>query len=253
MESVDARLLDDLAGRATAPTTVEPLDGWQLRADEEAPFRRANSVLATGDVADLDDALRIVEDFYGSRGQPARFRISRASRPPELDAVLAARGYEIEAPVVVACSDAATVLARTDGNGHITKERDGAWGAAYGSLHDDDPGSRDRVLAYRRSLDRLDCPTVAAVAPVDAARLLALGFGVAERGWTGIFGMGTRPEGRRQGAATAVLHTIAEWAVAQDAARLYLQVELDNAPARSLYARAGFVDAYRYHYRTRPT
>jgi N-acetylglutamate synthase len=47
-----------------------------------------------------------------------------------------------------------------------------------------------------------------------------------------------------------VLHTLAEWAVEHDAARLYLQVEESNAPALALYTRAGFVEAYRYHYRT---
>ena len=81
----------------------------------------------------------------------------------------------------------------------------------------------------------------------------ALGFAVADRGWTGIFGMGTRPEARRQGAATAVLHTLAQWAVDEGAPRLYLQVEEDNTAARTLYERAGFVDTYRYHYRTRGT
>jgi predicted GNAT family acetyltransferase len=30
-----------------------------------------------------------------------------------------------------------------------------------------------------------------------------------------------------------------------------LQVESDNVPARSIYHRLGFTDAYAYHYRTR--
>lgn len=95
---------------------------------------------------------------------------------------------------------------------------------------------------------RATAPTL--VAPSGAGHAVALGFAVAERGWAGIFGMGTRPEARRQGAASAVLHTLASWAAEQHAPRLYLQVEVDNAPARSLYTGAGFVDAYGYHYRT---
>jgi predicted GNAT family acetyltransferase len=63
--------------------------------------------------------------------------------------------------------------------------------------------------------------------------------------------MGTRPEARRRGAATAVLHGLARWAAAQGCPHLYLQVETDNDAARTLYARAGFTDAYGYHYRTR--
>jgi GNAT superfamily N-acetyltransferase len=53
--------------------------------------------------------------------------------------------------------------------------------------------------------------------------------------------------GRRLG--EAVLGAIACWAQGRGASRAYLQVESDNAPARRLYARAGFVPRYAYHYR----
>jgi ribosomal protein S18 acetylase RimI-like enzyme len=73
---------------------------------------------------------------------------------------------------------------------------------------------------------------------------------VLERGWMGVYSMGTRPEARRRGAATAVLHALARWAVSRGAAHTYLQVEATNDAARQLYIRAGFETAYRYHYRT---
>ena len=61
----------------------------------------------------------------------------------------------------------------------------------------------------------------------------------------------TLPEQRRRGFADVLLGEIARFALARGATRLYLQVELENAPARALYARAGFSEAYRYHYRRR--
>lgn len=248
------RLLDELSGRATAPALVEPLGGWQLRSTPDAPFRRANSVLPNGDLPDgteLRRAIRAVEKFYESRGQPARFQLSAAARPAELDEVLGQRGYAIEAPVVVMCAGATIVLGRTEGDGRVTKERGKrAWERANASLHGDSHGARDRVLAYGRAINALTVAATAAVAPAAPGAGMSLGFAVAERGWTGIFGMGTRPEGRRRGAATAVLHTLAQWAVDHDAPRLYLQVEEDNVAARALYGNAGFVDTYHYHYRT---
>jgi ribosomal protein S18 acetylase RimI-like enzyme len=57
------------------------------------------------------------------------------------------------------------------------------------------------------------------------------------------------PEQRRRGVAQSLLRTLAGWAGEQGAERLYLQVERDNAPARRLYDRLGFTEAYRYHYR----
>ncbi len=247
------RLLDELAGHATAPAIVESLDGWQLRTSPEAPFRRANSVLPIGELATgLDDAIARVEKFYASHERPARFQVSPAAQPPQLDEVLEARGYIIEAPVVVMCAGATIVLGRTEGEGRVTRDRGKrAWERAYASMHGDDQGSRERVLAYGRALSALKLAATAVVAPPEAGEAVSLGFAVAEAGWTGIFGMGTRREARRRGAATAVLHTLTQWAVDHDAPRLYLQVEEDNDAARTLYTRAGFVDTYRYHYRTR--
>jgi ribosomal protein S18 acetylase RimI-like enzyme len=49
-----------------------------------------------------------------------------------------------------------------------------------------------------------------------------------------------------------VLAALARWARARGAERLYLQVERENAVALRLYARAGFRERYRYHYRYAP-
>ncbi|MGH8882146.1 MAG: GNAT family N-acetyltransferase, partial [Stackebrandtia sp.] len=52
------------------------------------------------------------------------------------------------------------------------------------------------------------------------------------------------------GAARAVLTGLADWAAGRRLRNLYLQVEPDNAPAVRLYRRAGFTDAFTYHYRS---
>ncbi|MEW6268903.1 MAG: GNAT family N-acetyltransferase [Thermodesulfobacteriota bacterium] len=92
--------------------------------------------------------------------------------------------------------------------------------------------------------------TVAARVEVPDAGTVAVGFAVLERGWCGVFGMATRAAARRTGAASAILHAFATEGLAAGAPSMYLQVEEDNAPARTLYARAGFATSYRYHYRT---
>jgi GNAT superfamily N-acetyltransferase len=250
------RLLDELAGRATAPALVRALDGWQLRSSPDAPFRRANSVLPNGELTEtsLEDAIQAVEAFYAERARPARFHVSAAAQPSDLDQVLEARGYVIEAPVVVMAAGATIVIGRTqqhiESGGRVTAERGKRqWERANAALHGDVQDARERVLAYGRAIHSLKGPATAVVAP-KWGEPVSIGFGVLDQGWTGIFGMGTRPEARRRGAATAVLHTLAQWAVDHDAPRLYLQVEEGNVGARALYTDAGFVETYRYHYRT---
>ena len=82
---------------------------------------------------------------------------------------------------------------------------------------------------------------------------VAVGLGVADGPWLGIFAMLTLPEARRRGSAKAVLHALTSWGAARGAGRAYLQVERDNDTARALYTACGFVPAYEYHYRTKFT
>lgn len=77
----------------------------------------------------------------------------------------------------------------------------------------------------------------------------AVGRGVLDGGWLGIFAMATAAASRRRGAAAAVLRALLRWGWERGAHGAYLQCAEDNAAARSLYARSGFTTAYRYHYR----
>jgi ribosomal protein S18 acetylase RimI-like enzyme len=87
-----------------------------------------------------------------------------------------------------------------------------------------------------------------ALASLDG-QTVAVGLGVTERGWTGIFCMETQPAFRRQGAATQLLGALAKWGQESGAPHMYLQVMLHNAPACALYQRAGFTPLYTYWYR----
>src|SRR5262249_9669033 len=62
-----------------------------------------------------------------------------------------------------------------------------------------------------------------------------LGLAVLERGWIGVFCMATREDFRRQGIATAILHSMAEWGLTHGADRAYLQVACENTPALAAY------------------
>jgi GNAT superfamily N-acetyltransferase len=250
------RLLEELGGNATSPVSTETtqlLEGWTLRAAPGAPFRRANSVLPLdSDDTPLEARLEAVERFYAGLGLPARYQLSPAARPPELDAVLERRGYRYDAPVGVFVADTGTVVARTDeGATTISSEIDDQWLDKYAAAHGDDEVAHRRLLAYGRLLRDIH-PSVAAVVARADEHLVGIGLGVRERGWVGVYAMGTRSEARRRGAARAVLHALAEWAQTGNADRMYLQVEESNTPARALYEAAGFTPLYRYWYRVQP-
>jgi GNAT superfamily N-acetyltransferase len=244
----DVRLLDELAANATAGGTVHDVDGWWLRAAPDLPFRRANAVVpfaGAGSARDITARIEVVEHFYRDRGLPVRFQLSPSAEPADLDAHLAARGYAIDAPVDIYVAPTGRVLAASERAGlPAARILDAAgldWIAALGE-------SRARFEGYTRLFAAIDRDSAAAVVDVDGVPA-AIGFGVRERGWVGIFGMATRSDARGRGAARAVLRAVAQWANDSGAPNLYLQVETDNVPARALYRSVGFVPNHGYHYR----
>ena len=247
----EVALLDELAVNATAATTVQVVSGWLLRAATDLPFRRCNSVFPNGGTTVVDDTtLETAAAFYRSRGLPVRYQISPAARPADLDEQLAARGYGIEAPVDILVAGTRDVIARTDTEWRAMTAAgiDDVWARAYGRLHAPDDPMAARIEAYGRLMRTVGPATVVATVDHDDGPA-GLGFGVVERGWIGVFGMATRADARRRGVATAVLHALARAGASLNASRCYLQVEVDNAAAHTLYERAGFSRSYSYHYR----
>jgi ribosomal protein S18 acetylase RimI-like enzyme len=250
--------LEERAFAAWPAEEVKLLDGWRLRR-MRGVTRRANSVWPSGDVREqplrsmrpLAERLAEVETFYGDRGQPAMYQLSPVASPVGLDEALAARGYQIDAPVVVQVADVAPLVERHRPLPGVRTEVTAVPSARWFEVS----ALRGRFApvadVYRGLLGRLADRAVFVLAEQRGVPA-AVGLGVVDRGWMGIFAMSTLPEFQRMGLGTAVLGTLAGAAAQAGVSRLYLQVEVENTAARRLYRAAGFVPAYRYHYRVAP-
>jgi ribosomal protein S18 acetylase RimI-like enzyme len=245
--------LEELAADAWPAAIVEHLDGWRLRYTSGVT-RRANSVWpnASDGGVPLSEKLAAVEAFYDRWGLPARYQICPAAQPRELDAVLTERGYSLDAITCVQTATVASMWARADGNEggavRIADRLEEPWFAA----HCDAEQVSERDGAVRRGiLQRIAGRQAYALLSCDREPA-ALGLGVLEGGWLGVFCMATLPVFRRRGMATAVLRRLAEWGKEQGATAAYLQVMEENAAACALYARLGFKTLYQYYYREAP-
>lgn len=195
----------------------------------------------------MADRIAEVEQFYARYGVPARFQLC-PDCPPALDSELAGRGYARQCPMSLQTTTAEQVAARLRPPAPRLCVDDGPttrWFDVWRAVHapDADPDPEWRLLA------RVGRPT-AYVSVLERGEAVAVGRVVTERGWSGVFGMATLPRARGRGAATAVLAAMAHWAREQAAPRMYLQIEAGNVPALRLYASAGFVELFGYHYRT---
>ena len=86
----------------------------------------------------------------------------------------------------------------------------------------------------------------------DAGEVLAIGRLSIADGWAGITAVEVTQARRRAGLGMALTRAICAEAAARGARQVFLQVETDNIPARTLYERCGFRYSHRYHYRVAP-
>jgi ribosomal protein S18 acetylase RimI-like enzyme len=80
---------------------------------------------------------------------------------------------------------------------------------------------------------------------------LACGQYALEDDVVGLYDVYTAPSARGQGYAGLLCARLLADAVAHGARHAYLQVEAENLAARAVYRKLGFADGYAYHYRTR--
>ena len=244
-----AATLDRLADAAWPALVKEPLGPWLLRANHGVTGR-ANSVLTSTDsghavATDVAPLIAAAEAFYARHRLPPCFYISPAATPSVLDQLLADRGYAFEKPTEVWTAD----VQRDEGAPEppdvtISAAPTPAWfDCAF-----DEPQPRRQIHAD--IVNRISLSRAFASVSRDGV-VIAAGLAVSQQQCTGIFCMATRPEHRRRGLASRVLHALTAWARSRNDRHLYLQVMTVNEPARNLYRRHGFAFTYPYHYRTK--
>jgi GNAT superfamily N-acetyltransferase len=222
------------------------LGGWLFRADHGVT-RRANSVLPLDSPnLPLSLAVNSAIEFYICRELIPRFQMTEASQPSELDSVLEQLGFSIGLQVDVWTAQLSTLLSaqsvlETINLPQITDD----WIDTYNLASGHEPSTMDVRLAI---MERTRHPKMYARSMVDGVTA-AVGFGVVELPWLGVFNIATHPDMRNRGAALAVNIALGLWARKLGAEYSYLQVEIDNSPAKALYTKMGFKHAYRYWYR----
>jgi ribosomal protein S18 acetylase RimI-like enzyme len=240
--------LELVAARGWQGLEEDRLGDWRLRAGGGFTGR-ANSALVVGDAGlPLEKAVDAVSQWYGARHLRPRAMLPGA-QARAADAAFAAAGWQHEDDVLVLTAP----IGATQPTGgavdqvELAAAPDDAWLAGYRYRGATLPPVARKVLTSADDVVFASVRSAPAPAP-----LAAVARGALTDGWLGVTAVTVAEEHRRRGLATAVMAALQRWAAGRGAQWVYLQVAADNAPARALYRRAGFIEHHRYHYRLGP-
>ncbi|TDC11364.1 GNAT family N-acetyltransferase [Streptomyces sp. 8K308] len=241
--AASARELTLVAARGWSGPDVEEVGGWLARACG-GWTRRANSAVPLGGSRpDLDR----LGAWYAARGLPLALQVTTgadgsgellASEFEELG--WAAGGHStMRVAALAPLADAAP-----DDRVTVDRELTDDWLAGSPRAAEAPEAARSVLAGGQRPLF--------GVARAADGRVAGVGRCVVDGRWAGFAAIRVDPAHRRAGLATALMRELARAALAEGASAAYLQVEVDNAPARRLYDALGFADHHHYHYRTAP-
>ncbi len=242
MAPADIEAIERATLAAVAPAALEEIPGWLLPYDS-GTIGRAKSAVPTAHGAPDAAVLREIEAHYAARGLPAVLRIPATAPFEAFRDRLARSGYAGERPTQVHTAAASAVAQFRDGAAaELADAPDAGWASVFLGEGFDPADGASRVRSLSRASGSLFCSV-----RVDG-RTVAAGAAAFGHGWASVHGMRTAQTARGRGHAGRVLATLAAAARTRGYARVFLQVQADNAPALSLYRRAGFELAWTYTY-----
>jgi ribosomal protein S18 acetylase RimI-like enzyme len=219
-------------------------DGWVLRF-AEGYTKRANSVTPLfASSINASEKVAACEQFYREKELPCIFRLT-SFVSPELDHLLAQRGYTILDPTLILHFDLQHASLDPTTSATLQHKSLDDWMNTFCRLS---ATTLEQHETHRAILDAIAARRMLVSLSADA-RVVACGMGVLEQEYFGLFDILTAPQQRNQGYGTSLVTAMLVWAMEQGAQHAYLQVVDTNAPARHLYAKFGFQELYRYWYR----
>lgn len=241
------RRLEEISIDAWPALQTSLMDGWVVRF-AGGFSRRSNSIVPLyPSERDPREKIRVCESLYRGRGLRTVFKLSAASQPRELDALLAAEGYRPEAETSVQVLALEKRKGTPEDGVALRDEADEDWLSALCAMNGYDP----RHHAAVRDITALIHPPRAFASVRRGGRIVGCGLGVVRQGYAVLFDIVVGKEFRRQGLGRRIAASLLNWGGGQSAGAAFLQVMTNNPVAAAMYAGMGFREEYRYVYRVK--
>lgn len=239
----------EAAGFRAWPAATVHYDGtWVTRLTAGHQAKRLNSVnpLDPHDVSQIEDRIARASRRFDSYGRRLTFRMSPLGGE-RLSSHFDSLGWSryAESLVMAMPLHDETVAGVMD---QIPLRDIGRFVSAAIRISGADPATRAGLSEVIGSIE----PTAGLFLQEADGQEVAAGICVHDGELAGLFEIATHPSARGQGHGRRLVMAALRWARARGAGYAWLQVEADNVPAISLYRQLGFIEIYRYHYRSVP-
>jgi len=242
--------IEDAGLNASAPPQQRWVDGWLVRfSPGKAKRARCINAVALGRLT-VHEKLALCQQVFDQAQLPLIVRITPMSQPPKLDAWLDAQGLRAFDDTRVMVSDDIGALSPDSLPSGVSLQRVGhaSFAQIVGQLRGS-PLSQQQAHAQRLELSPVPFEGWV-LRRAGESGVLACGQTAAEADLVGLYDVFTATHERNQGWARRLCEQLLHRACQRGARVAYLQVDASNAPARAVYQRLSFSDAYAYHYRT---
>lgn len=245
------KMIEDFSLNAWPSHQIQFYDGWLLRFSYFYTHR-TNSVEQIGvSSIPLDEKILFCEEAYRRWGTPSIFKITPLL-PPDFETMLDDRGYSVQHVTEVmvldlsfwsrSCSPSPTAV-RLD---RMINDR---WISSLFALKGTTNAiHRQIVPSMYRAIPK---DTLAASVVNDQGQTIAIGLGILDRSYIGIYAIHVHPRYRGKGYARSILNVLLHTGKDLGLSGAYLQVVPENTPAKNLYASLGFQNFYKYWFRTK--
>lgn len=239
------RRFEEISNNAWPALQTIQYDGWILRF-ANGVTKRSNSVsLLYPSILDPEVKIRYCENFYASRNIAPCFKITTISDPASIDQHLANRGYFIHSTISFQSLDLAGIPSEPYNDICLETELNHGWIDDFIRMNEFDQNKKATYIAIMKQVNTPKC----LVSMLRGQATIAVGLGVLEDHFLGIFDIVVDKAYRNTGVGYHIVDNILRWGKKMGADTAYLQVLNNNIAAIRLYEKMGFRECYQYWYR----
>lgn len=239
--------IEELSMNALPALSTVLVNGWILRF-ANGYTKRANSINPLYPTSiDIMDNIKICDEIFRGNNQDTVFRFTEKEDNFEIDSILEKEGYIYK--------DKTNVMLKSISNYEIDKgytegiviseNLNNEWFQAFTKMN---KIGEKNSLTLKEMLGKI-IPTTYYCYLLEKEEIVAVGLGVAERGYVGIYDIYVGEEHRRKGFGYKIMENILYKAAKDGCDYSYLQVVDSNEKAKSLYDKLGYKKQYSYWYR----